>query len=71
MGLDKDENGEYIFNPNSLRVLENAFVEDGVEFDFEERYQFLRNGYFCLDKDTNGPKLVFNRTATLKDTKKF
>ena len=71
MGLDKDENGEYIFNPNSLTVLENAFVEDGVEFDFEERYQFLRNGYFCLDKDTNGNKLVFNRTATLKDTKKF
>ena len=71
MGLDKDENGEYIFNPNSLTVLENAFVENGVEFDFEERYQFLRNGYFCLDKDTNAEKFVFNRTATLKDTKKF
>ncbi|MNY21593.1 Glutamine--tRNA ligase [compost metagenome] len=33
-----------------------------------DRFQFLRMGYFCLDPDTTGDRLVFNRTATLKDT---
>ena len=31
------------------------------------RYQFIRKGYFCLDKDATPEKLVFNRTVTLKD----
>ena len=57
-------------NPNSLTVLENCYVESDVEFNFEDRYQFIRNGYFCLDKDTTPQKMVFNRTITLKDTKK-
>ena len=35
----------------------------------EERYQFIRNGYYCLDSDTTPDKLVFNRTVTLKDSK--
>lgn len=33
----------------------------------EERYQFLRKGYFCLDPDSSEGKLVFNRTVTLRD----
>lgn len=57
---------EYKFNPNSMIVLENAFVEDDVQFNMEDRYQFLRNGYFALDKDSTDKKLVFNRTITLK-----
>ena len=57
-------------NPNSLKVLNNCYVEDGITYTKEERYQFIRNGYFCLDKDTTPGKLVFNRTITLKDTKK-
>ena len=57
-------------NPNSLVVLDNAYVEDDVEFNFDDRYQFIRNGYFCLDKDTTDDKMVFNRTITLKETKK-
>jgi glutaminyl-tRNA synthetase len=32
-----------------------------------EGYQFLRKGYFCLDRDSKEEKLVFNRTVTLKD----
>jgi glutaminyl-tRNA synthetase len=32
------------------------------------RYQFERMGYFCIDPDSTGDKLVFNRTVTLKDT---
>ena len=58
-------------NPNSKIVLENCYVESDVEYTEEDRYQFIRNGYFCLDKDTTAEKMVFNRTITLKDTKKF
>jgi glutaminyl-tRNA synthetase len=32
-----------------------------------DRYQFMRLGYFCLDKDSTAEKLVFNRTVGLKD----
>ena len=60
------EDDEYRFNPNSLIVLNNAWVESDVHFNFDDRYQFLRNGYFCLDKDSTKDKLVFNRTITLK-----
>lgn len=56
-------------NPNSKVILDNCYVED-IDFDFDERYQFVRNGYFCLDKDSTKDRLVFNRTITLKETKK-
>jgi glutaminyl-tRNA synthetase len=56
----------YRFNPESLVILPNCYVEDDVDFNMEERYQFLRNGYFCLDQDSTEQKLVFNRTITLK-----
>ena len=69
LGRERDENGEYTFNPNSLTILENAYVEDGITYTAEERYQFIRNGYYCLDSDTTPEKLVFNRTVTLKDSK--
>ncbi len=59
---------EYI-NPNSLEVLANAYAEPALaNASFNERYQFLRKGYFCLDKDAADGKLIFNRTVTLKDT---
>jgi len=57
---------DYI-NPDSLQVI-NAFVEPSLQnATLEGRYQFLRKGYFCLDKDSAADKLVFNRTVTLKD----
>ena len=57
---------DYI-NPGSLQVI-NAFVEPSLQnATIENRYQFLRKGYFCLDKDATEDKLVFNRTVTLKD----
>ena len=59
---------EYI-NPDSLQVLPAAFAEPALRnARFDERYQFLRKGYFCLDKDGSEEKMVFNRTVTLKDT---
>ena len=60
-----DDNA-YRFNPDSLVVLKNAYIENDVDFNMEDRYQFLRNGYFALDKDSAEDKLVFNRTITLK-----
>ncbi|NNV57783.1 glutamine--tRNA ligase/YqeY domain fusion protein [Limnovirga soli] len=56
-------------NPDSLQVIQNAYAEPALlQSDLQERYQFLRKGYFCLDKDSTAEKLVFNRTVTLKDT---
>lgn len=57
---------DYI-NPDSLQVI-NAFVEPGMaKATIDNRYQFLRKGYFCLDKDSRSEHLIFNRTVTLKD----
>lgn len=56
-------------NTESLEVISHAFAEPALAADSSEsRYQFLRKGYFCLDKDSTHEKLVFNRTVTLKDT---
>ena len=60
---------DYNINPNSLVILNNCLIESDVEFNFDDRYQFLRMGYFCLDKDSTNEKLVFNRTITLKEGK--
>lgn len=58
---------DYI-NPDSLKVISSAFAEPALgNATFNDRYQFIRKGYFCLDKDTSEEKLVFNRTVTLKD----
>jgi len=58
---------DYI-NPDSL-VIQTGYAEASLKnAKFDERYQFLRKGYFCLDKDTSASRIVFNRTVTLKDT---
>ena len=57
---------EYI-NPDSLQVT-TAYAEPALrEVKFNEHYQFLRKGYFYLDKDSSEDRLIFNRTATLRD----
>jgi glutaminyl-tRNA synthetase len=59
---------EYI-NPDSLQVLLNVYIEPALKLaKFDERYQFIRKGYFVLDEDSSEEKIVFNRTVTLKDT---
>ena len=56
-------------NPDSLQVLPAAFAEPALrQAKFDQHYQFLRKGYFYLDKDSSEDKMVFNRTATLRDT---
>lgn len=68
-----DEEGVSSFeenlNPNSLQVIENAVVEKSLAgAPVEKTYQFMRNGYFCVDPDSKDGKLVFNRTASLRDS---
>lgn len=58
---------EYI-NNDSLQII-TAYVEPSLKDAVTgTNYQFLRKGYFCLDKDSATDKLVFNRTVGLKDT---
>jgi glutaminyl-tRNA synthetase len=63
--------GEYTdhLNPNSLSIV-NGFAEASLkDARLEDRFQFMRQGYFCLDPDSNASNLVFNRTVTLRDSK--
>ncbi len=56
-------------NQSSLEVLGGCWVEPSLaDAKPEERFQFERLGYFCVDADSVGGKLVFNRTVTLRDT---
>jgi glutaminyl-tRNA synthetase len=55
-------------NPNSLEILTNSFVEQSLASAKPgDRFQFERQGYFCVDPDSTKGKLVFNRTVTLRD----
>ena len=59
------KNGDYFddLNPDSLEVIENCLLEGGFENAKPgDTFQFMRNGYFCVDKDSTEDKLVFNRT---------
>ena len=56
-------------NPNSIVVMPNAKLESGMRnAKVGDKFQFMRQGYFCVDKDSTADKLVFNRTVGLKDS---
>ncbi len=57
-------------NPDSLQVLTRCQLEPSLaNATVDDRYQFMRQGYFCLDSvDSSPERLVFNRTVTLRDT---
>ncbi|HET6516041.1 MAG TPA: glutamine--tRNA ligase/YqeY domain fusion protein [Thermodesulfovibrionales bacterium] len=72
-GPDGGEEGKDFkayLNPNSLETLTASRVEPGLAGSAPgSRYQFERQGYFCVDsRDSSEKRLVFNRTVTLKDT---
>lgn len=55
-------------NPDSLQIIHEAYIEPSLKnASLNDRFQFIRKGYFCLDTDSSDGKLVFNRTVTLKD----
>ena len=65
------EEGDFkeLINPGSLKIIKNAFIEPHLaKAEPGAHFQFLRNGYFCVDKDSAVGKVVFNRTVTLKDS---
>ena len=65
-----DKNFLDCLNPNSLEVLTGAKVEAGLAgAQSADRFQFLRQGYFCADSRDSAPgHLVFNRAVGLKDS---
>ena len=66
--MDAEGDFKDTINPNSLEVIHNAYIEPSLlNAKLDDHYQFIRKGYFCLDKDSAENKLVFNRTVTLKD----
>ena len=65
----QSEEGDFkdYINPDSLQII-TAYMEPSLkDAQLNTPYQFIRKGYFCLDKDSTKDKLVFNRTVTLKD----
>ncbi|MCH7679925.1 glutamine--tRNA ligase/YqeY domain fusion protein [candidate division KSB1 bacterium] len=68
-GGDKETDFKEHLNPNSLETLTNCRVEPGLaDAEAGSRIQFERQGYFCVDPDSSGKKLVFNRTVSLRDS---
>lgn len=68
---DVPEGGDFLnnLNPRSLEILPSCKIEQaGAAARPGNRFQFLRNGYFSVDPDTQPGKPIFNRTVTLKDT---
>ena len=64
------EGGSFLdnINPESLKVIGDCKLEPSLRgAKAGEKYQFERLGYFCVDEDSSGGKLIFNRTVTLKD----
>ena len=59
---------DYI-NPDSLVVLNNSVAEPGLSnANPGDKFQFERQGYFCVDPDSKNDKLIFNRTVPLRDS---
>jgi glutaminyl-tRNA synthetase len=59
---------DYI-NPESLTTISHAYIEPALAESIPgDRFQFLRKGYFCTDKDSTPEHLIFNRTVGLKDS---
>ncbi|HAM75996.1 MAG TPA: glutamine--tRNA ligase [Alcanivorax sp.] len=69
---NKTEEGQTFLshiNPDSLSVLDGCWVEPGLRGVLAEtRYQFEREGYFCVDQSSSADKLVFNQTVGLRES---
>jgi glutaminyl-tRNA synthetase len=55
-------------NPDSVKVVDALMEPSLATARPGDKFQFVRDGYFCVDPDTEGERLVFNRTVSLKDT---
>jgi len=65
---DESQDFMHYLNPSSLTVLPTVMAEPSLlEASPAERFQFIRKGYFVLDKESTAQRLVFNKTVGLKD----
>ena len=65
----KDKDFREFINLESLKVLKNCKLEPSLKTaETNEKFQFQRLGYFCVDKDSTAENLVFNRTVPLRDS---
>ena len=65
---DKEVDFKEYINPNSLEVITGYLEPSLATAKNGERFQFQRLGYYCVDKDSESSKLVFNKTVGLRDT---
>ncbi len=65
--VEEGENWLSNLNPDSLKIITAKAEPHLLKDDPGSKFQFLRLGYFCFDKDSSGSKLIFNRTVSLKD----
>ncbi|MET0464413.1 MAG: glutamine--tRNA ligase/YqeY domain fusion protein [Chitinophagaceae bacterium] len=66
-----NEEGDFkdYINADSLQVVKSVYAEPALKnAKFDEAYQFIRKGYFVLDKDSSTSGMIFNRTVGLKDS---
>ncbi len=68
-----NEDGSLNLNPNSLQIVEKAYLEPGFAgAKAYDSFQFVRNGFYCVDaKDSTPEKMVFNRIVSLKSSFKL
>ena len=68
-----DEDGNLNLNPNSLTVRKECYIEPNIrEVQAYDRFQFVRQGYFCADsRDFTKDQPVFNRIVSLKSSFKL
>ncbi|MEI6508245.1 MAG: glutamine--tRNA ligase/YqeY domain fusion protein [Bacteroidota bacterium] len=65
------EDGDFkdYINPKGLEIVSNALAEPSLKnAKTLDKFQFIRKGYFCVDKDSSPEKIIFNRTVSLKDS---
>lgn len=66
---EAEENFMSVLNKNSLKVVRNCKMEKYLSnASIGESYQFMRIGYFCLDKNSTEKDLIFNLSVNLKDS---
>ena len=65
---DSKELKEYL-NPNSLEILDNVLLEGGIDgLKVGDTFQFMRKGYYTVDKNSTDDKIIFNRTVDLNSS---
>lgn len=66
--IPEDKNYIDYLNPDSLITIDAYIEENLAKLNILDKVQFERKGYFCVDKDSDENKMVFNRIVTLKDS---